>query len=92
MNVITPGYKYEIETTDLTTYPTGLMTIQFNKPTGATPALGVISSQEIIDMMLDRYFYLASTAEDESEACLLDYRLAYKAEKMVKDYVSTNEP
>lgn len=87
MNVITPGYEYEIETSDLVAHPTGLQTIKFKKDDDTTPILGVISSQEIIDMMIDRYLHLAEYDESDDPACSIEYRLAAKAENIVKGYV-----
>lgn len=87
MNVITPGYTYEIETSDLTAHPTGLQTIQFKKDDDTTPVLGVISSHEIIDMMIDRYLHLAEYDESDDLVCSINYILAAKAEKIVKGYV-----
>jgi len=92
MNIISSGFEYQVATTDLTTYPTGFMTIKFNKSFGADTQDGVSNSLEIIEMMLDRYLYLSEYLEDDTEECTLDYRLANKAEDIVKDYVSSQEP
>ena len=89
MNVITPGFEYEIPTTDTTTYPSGLINIKFANSITLDP--GVETSVEIILMMLDRYLYLAEYGLDGSETCSINYRLAAKAELIVQRYVEEEE-
>lgn len=92
MNVIDPGFHYQLVTTDLVTYPGGLIDIKFtNISHPVTPVEGVNSSLEIIEMMLDRYLYLSEHALDGTVACSISYRLAEKAEKIVKAYVDDVE-
>jgi len=92
MNVITPGYSYELVTTDLVTYPSGLMPITFDNPDDPGGAItGVSTSLEVIEMMIDRYLHLGEYNTAGTESCSVTYRLAAKAEKIVKSYVDDVE-
>lgn len=89
MLVITPGYSYQLETTDTVTYPTGYQPFQFVDVTGGNP--GVIDSLEIIDMMIDRYLHFAEYDQTGALVCSIAYRLAAKAEAIVKSYIDDVE-
>lgn len=89
MIVITPGFEYQIETSDTTTHPTGYQTITFANDD--TADLGVINSFQIIDMMLDRYAWLAENSLLGAAECSIAYRLAAKAEAIVRKYVENEE-
>jgi len=91
MNVVTSGFEYEVATSDLTTYPTGVQPILFEKDDGAGLQDGITSSLEMIDVLIDRFTYLATTAEDDSATCSLDYLLAAKACEIVRRYVDREE-
>lgn len=89
MNVIIPGYSYELETTDTITYPSGYQPFDFDNPIAITP--GIKNSLEVIEMMIDRYLYFAEHNIDGDEQCSISYRLAAKAEKIVKSYIDNVE-